>query len=70
MLGSVPVMPYDPGVVTEHAELLISVRKAGHPRGVHDLLIAATARATDRIIVTADASAFAGLPEVTIRSHR
>jgi predicted nucleic acid-binding protein len=42
----------------------------GRPRGAHDLIIAATARATRRMVVTADTSAFADLTEVHVQAHR
>lgn len=70
ILASVPVIPYDRDIALEHAQLLGAVRQAGHPRGAHDLLIAATARATKRIVLTADESAFADLPGVTVRHYR
>lgn len=70
ILASVPVIPYDRDIAFEHAQLLVAVRQAGRPRGAHDLLIAATARATKRIVLTADESAFADLPGVTVRHHR
>lgn len=68
--ASLPVVAYDTSVAAAHAELLAAVRRAGRPRGAHDLLIAATARATNRVVVTADAAAFAGLPGVETRTHR
>jgi tRNA(fMet)-specific endonuclease VapC len=70
ILASVPVIPYDRDIAFEHAQLLVAVRQAGRPRGAHDLLIAATARATKRIVLTADESAFADLPGVTVRHYR
>lgn len=70
ILASVPVIPYDRDIALEHAQLLVAVRQAGRPRGAHDLLIAATARATKRIVLTADESAFADLPGVTVRHYR
>jgi tRNA(fMet)-specific endonuclease VapC len=70
VIASIPIIPYDIRVAVEHAHLLASVRRAGRPRGAHDLLIAATARATDRIVVTADESAFVDLPDVDYRKHR
>lgn len=70
LVTSLPVIPYDLGIAHEHAVLLAAVRRAGRPRGAHDLLIAATARATHRAVVTADASAFHDLPGVDVRSHR
>ncbi len=44
------------------------VRKQGRPRSAHDLLIAATARATHRTVVSGDSSAFADLPGVDFRA--
>jgi tRNA(fMet)-specific endonuclease VapC len=65
-----PVIAYDRRVAGEHAELLVAVRESGRPRGAHDLLIAATARATNRTVITADRGAFAGLPGVSVIGHR
>ncbi|HEY2812535.1 MAG TPA: PIN domain-containing protein [Acidimicrobiales bacterium] len=70
VLAAVPVVSYDLDVAAEHAELLVAVRKQGRPRGAHDLMIAATARATQRTVLTADSTAFADLPDVLFRSHR
>ncbi len=70
VMATIPVSDYDVGVAVEHAELLAAVRKAGRPRGAHDLIIAATARATNRTVVTADLSAFDDLPGVTAVAHR
>lgn len=53
-----------------HAELLVDVRAQGSPRDAHDLIIAATSRATDRTIITADLTAFRALPGVTVRDYR
>jgi tRNA(fMet)-specific endonuclease VapC len=61
---AVPVLTYDLSVVGHHAELLAFTRRAGRPRGAHDLQIAATARAAGRTVVTADISAFDDLPGV------
>ena len=70
VIGSLPIIAYDVDVAVEHSELLASACKKGRPRGAHDLLIAATARATDRTIVSADLGAFADLPGVAIVGHR
>ncbi|MBA2338601.1 MAG: hypothetical protein H0V96_12770 [Acidimicrobiia bacterium] len=53
-----------------HAALLAEVRETGRPRGAHDLIIAATAMATDRILVTADSAGIADLSDVRIRTYR
>lgn len=70
ILESLPIIAYDRTVAVEHAELLVAVRRQCRPRGAHDLLIAATARATDRTIVTADQEAFTDLPGVDTVTHR
>lgn len=69
-LEVLPVVDYDIEVAAVHAKLLAHVRRSGTPRGAHDLIIAATGLATGRTIVTADQSAFDGLPGVEVRSHR
>ncbi len=70
IVESLPIIAYDRDVAIEHADLLFAVRDQGRPRGAHDLLIAATARATNRTVVTADLEAFAGLPRVATVGHR
>jgi tRNA(fMet)-specific endonuclease VapC len=62
------VEDYDAQVAHAHARLLAHVRRSGRPRGAHDLIIAATAAARDRLVVSADDSAFAELPGVSVRS--
>lgn len=66
VLNTVPVLPYDTRVAAAHAGLLASVRRAGRPRGAHDLIIAATAIASDRAVISADADGFAGLPGLDV----
>lgn len=70
ILGVIPVLDYDREVAEVHAGLLFSVPEQGRPRGAHDLLIAATAKAARRTVVSADAGAFADLPGVDVRDHR
>lgn len=66
VLDAVTVEPYDLEVAEAHATLLAHVRRAGSPRGAHDLIIAATARARDRQVVSSDQAGFAKLPGVSI----
>lgn len=68
--ATIPVIDYDATVAASHAELLVAVRRQGRPRGAHDLIIAATANATRREVVSADDSAYQDLPGVAVRSHR
>ncbi|MER7997728.1 PIN domain-containing protein [Streptomyces sp. NPDC095613] len=68
VLALVPVEEYTVTVARAHARLLAHVRRAGEPRGAHDLVIAATAAATARTVVTLDAKArFGDLPGVSVR---
>ena len=66
VVDSLPIVSYDSRTAVEHAALLVAARQAGRPRGAHDLIIAATARASGRSIVSADISAFADLPGVAV----
>ncbi len=70
IVASVPIVDYDLQVAEAHAALLVEVRRQGRPRGAHDLIIAASALSSDRVIVTADQSAFRDLPGVTALCHR
>lgn len=69
VVSAIPVLAYDADTAVEHAVLLAVTRRAGRTRGAHDLIIAATARATDRVVLTVDATAFADLPGVRVQSH-
>lgn len=67
VLESMPVLPYDIAVARAHSALLVAVRAAGRHRGAHDLLIAATASASRRTVVTLDRAGFTDLPGVLLR---
>ena len=70
IVETIPILAYDLDVAEKHAELLLAVRAMGKPRGAHDLIIAATASASDRIVISADATGFVDLPGVTVRPRR
>lgn len=70
LLAGIPVEPYDLEIAKAHAALLAHTRREGRARGAHDLLIAATARARARTVVTADAKGFEDLPDVALRVLR
>lgn len=64
---TIEVLPYTRSTAAEHAALLDHVRRTGHPRGAHDLVIAAHARQTGRHVVTRDVRArFGDLPGVEL----
>jgi tRNA(fMet)-specific endonuclease VapC len=67
VLEAVSVESYDLDVARAHGALLAHTRRSGRPRGAHDLIIAATARARGREVVSADQDGFAELPEVVLR---
>lgn len=68
VLATVPVEEYTVDVARAHARLLAHVRKTGQPRGAHDLIIAATALASARTVVTYGKRArFDDLPGVRVR---
>jgi predicted nucleic acid-binding protein len=65
VLETLPVEPYDLAVAQAHGRLLAAVHRSGRKRGAHDLIIAATAVATNRMILTGDRKAqFGELPGV------
>ncbi len=67
-LDALPIEDYTRRVAGRHGELLALVRRSGTTRGAHDLIIAATALATGRTILTTDDRArFHELPQVTAR---
>ena len=68
VLEQLRVEPYDLATAHAHAALLAHSRRTGRSRGGHDLLIAATAVVTKRIVVTADEAGFADLPGVAVRT--
>lgn len=70
VLDTVSIEPYDLEIARAHATLLAHTRREGRPRGAHDLLIAATAHATERIVITADQSGFVDLPGVQVRDQK
>jgi tRNA(fMet)-specific endonuclease VapC len=67
VLDAVSVEIYDLEVADAHADLLAHVRRAGRPRGPHELMIAATAAARHREVLTLDRGGFADLPGVAVR---
>ena len=66
IVSAVDVLDYTEATAAHHARLIAHARRIGTPRGAHDLIVAAHALQTDRIILTLDAKArFSDLPGVT-----
>jgi predicted nucleic acid-binding protein len=61
----VDVLQYTEATAAHHARLIAHVRRTGTPRGAHDLIIAAHAAESGRIVMSLDAKArFGDLPGV------
>ena len=67
IVATIPVEDYDLDVARSHALLLAHTRRSGRRRGAHDLVIAATALARGRTVVTTDQGGFGDLPGVVVR---
>ena len=66
MVGALDVLEYTEATAAHHARLIAHVRRSGRSRGAHDLIIAAHAVQTGRVLLSRDALArFADLPGVT-----
>jgi tRNA(fMet)-specific endonuclease VapC len=65
VLASLPIEDYTVAVARIHARLAVQAMSMGKQRSVYDLMIAATAAATSRVLITTDAKAeFNQLPGV------
>jgi tRNA(fMet)-specific endonuclease VapC len=61
----IDVVDYTESTAAHHARLIAHVRTIGKPRGAHDLIVAAHAVETDRVVLSRDAAArFGDLPGV------
>jgi tRNA(fMet)-specific endonuclease VapC len=64
--SAIDVLDYTEATAACHARLIAHVRRSGTPRGAHDLIIAAHAAETGRVIVSRDAAGrFGDLPGLT-----
>jgi tRNA(fMet)-specific endonuclease VapC len=57
LLASLPIETYNVGVARVHARLAVEAMSKGKPRSAYDMMIASTAVAANRILLTTDASA-------------
>jgi tRNA(fMet)-specific endonuclease VapC len=65
VLASVPVVDYTLDIARVHARLTVAAMRSGKLRSAHDMIVAATAAAESRVLLTTDGSAdFADLPGV------
>jgi tRNA(fMet)-specific endonuclease VapC len=65
IMSVVDVLDYTQATAAHHARLIAHVRRAGAPRGAHDLIVAAHAAESGRVVLSLDAKArFGDLPGV------
>jgi len=57
LLESLPIETYGVGVARMHARLAVEAMRSGKIRSAYDMMIAATAAATSRVLLTTDARA-------------
>lgn len=67
LLDRLAVIPYDEQTARVHARLIAASRRSRRPRGAYDLIIAATAAASGRTVLTSDRRGFDDLPGVAVR---
>jgi tRNA(fMet)-specific endonuclease VapC len=67
IISAVDVLDYTQATAAHHGRLLAHLRRSGTPRSAHDLIIAAHAAETGRMILSRDATArFGELPGVSV----
>ncbi len=68
LLSVLPIESYSLDVARVHARLAVEAMSKGRPRSAYDVMIAATAAATNRVLLTTDAKA--GFDQLTgVRSE-
>ena len=68
LLSSLPIETYNLNVARVHAQLAVEAMSKGRPRSAYDMMVAATAAATSRVLLTTDAKA--GFDQLTgVRSE-
>ncbi|WOF23919.1 PIN domain-containing protein [Microbacterium betulae] len=66
IVGAVEVLEYTDATAVHHARLIAHARRSGRARGAHDLIVAAHAAQTERVLLSGDVLArFSDLPGVT-----
>ena len=68
ILDSLDVLPLEGPVERHYAEIRLALETAGTPIGPNDLLIAAQARALDRILVTDNTGEFQRVPGLRVEN--
>lgn len=61
-----PVLPFDSSVAEEYSRLAVELKRAGKPRPMADLMIAATASRHGLVVATLNARDFEGIPGLSV----
>jgi len=64
------ILPVTDAVFDQAADLWVAARRGGHPNGDADLIIAATAIVSGRVLVTGNTAHFAWVPGLRIEDWR
>jgi tRNA(fMet)-specific endonuclease VapC len=67
VFNELPILSFDLHVARAHAQLAADLAALGQPLGEHDLIIAATALAHDREVITHDLRDFSRVPGLIVR---
>ena len=68
LLGEIDVLPFDAPADAEYGNIRAKLEAAGKPIGGNDLLIAAHARTSDAVIVTANTNEFKRIPGLKVEN--
>lgn len=68
VLGAITIVPLEAGVDRHYAALRTALERKGTPIGANDMLIAAHARATGAVCVTANVSEFKRVPALKVEN--
>lgn len=68
LAGQYPVLPFDQAVAETYGRLVAELHKAGRPKPVVDLMIAATAHHHNLTIATLNIKDFSGIPGVKVEN--
>ncbi len=69
ILSSIPVLDFTANVARTHAEVNANLKQPGTPIGLHDLLIAATARFHGLPVLTCNVAEFSRVPGLEVLGY-
>ena len=69
ILSSIPVLDFNANVARTHAEVNANLKQLGTPIGLHDLLIAATARFHGLPLLTCNVAEFSRVPGLEVLGY-